>query len=227
MSANAIQPYTPTHFVSLDIKPSILSRSKKETFYVIQSLSTFYPEPEPVIHLLGSFGNEYKLCFSKDCISCSCDYSGSFPCKHILFILLSIHIITVKIKPGPLLVYPYEIIHRLTNVSLINSFLCPKADTLCKSHRMNRSLCSFCDNLLDGVISTCFHCSRSFHFQCIHAINNCPSCTMPTDFVHLHNIHNHRNHYNVLSRLKIPLSKKPDDTSLIQQFNREGSMQTV
>ena len=197
------------------------------TFLYCTITITFYPNPEPTLYLLGSFGNEYKLGFSKDSISCSCDYSNSFPCKHILFILRSIHIIHNKTKPGPMLVYPYTIIHFLTNDALSQLCLGRRPDKLCASHRANGQLCYLCNHLLEGALSTCFHCSRSFHYGCVNAAFNCPSCSDPSDFLHSHNINSHRNLYNILARLRIPLSKQPPDTSLIQQFNQDGFMQEI
>ena len=69
--------YSPTYFISIDIRPSILKRSKHERYYIIKSGSSFYPNPEPILYLLGSFGNEYKLCFSKDSICCSCNNNNA------------------------------------------------------------------------------------------------------------------------------------------------------
>ena len=217
--------YTPTHFLCLQILPKILKRSKDERFYIIKSVSSFYPNPEPVLYILGSFGNEYKLCFSKDTISCSCNYSHSFPCKHILFILLALQF---KIKHGgPLLVYPYKLLKLLSEESLSNLFLDSTTDTLCSSHRSNGSLCSLCNHLLEGTLSTCYHCSRSFHYRCVHTIFNCPSCSLPSDFLHSHNIQQHRNFYNILVRRDIHVSKKPTDNSIIQLTNQEGSTQPL
>lgn len=225
MSQN-INHYSPTHFISLDIHPSILKRSKEQHFYIIRSVSVFYPNPEPILYLLGSFGNEYKLCFSKDTISCSCDYSNSFPCKHLLFILRSLD---VKIKSGPLLVYPYKILQLLTKDSVSHLCLDRKTDDLCSSHRTNGSICCFCKHLLEGPISTCFQCSLSFHYVCVQDKFYCPHCSSPCDFLQSHNINNHRNLYNILSRRIIPLSQQPPYPSLIQQFefNQDGSMQSI
>ena len=167
-----IIPYSPTHYISIDIRKHILQRSKTERFYIMKPVSTFYPSPEPILYLLGSFSNEYKLCFSKDMISCSCDYSHSFPCKHLLFIFIHLH---VKIRPGPMMISPYEILQLLSECSLHLLFLDKTTDKLCSSHRSNGSLCNHYNYLLDRPISTCFHCSRSFHFGCLHAMFNCPS----------------------------------------------------
>ena len=146
--------YSPTHFISIDIRPSLLKRSKHERYHIIKSGSSFYPNPEPILYLLGSFGNEYKLCFSKDSISCTCDYSDSFPCKHLLFIFRSIK---VKIKPGSSLVYPYNILQLLTQDILSHLCTDTRTDKLCSSHRSNGSLCCACDHLLEGSMQNDHH----------------------------------------------------------------------
>ena len=74
---------------------------------------------------------------------------------------------------------------------------------LCSSHRSNGSLCYFCNHLLEGPISTCYHCSRSFHYGCAHTFIDCPCCSLPSDFLHSHNIKKHRNFYNILARQRI------------------------
>ena len=78
------KPYTPSHYISIHVPKSIMQRCKQEHYYIVSSLFIF--SLEPIYSVIGLFGNLYKVSFSKDSISCSCDYNFTYPCKHILLI---------------------------------------------------------------------------------------------------------------------------------------------
>ena len=116
--------------------------------------------PEPIYAVIGSYGNLYKLSFSKDSISCSCDYNYTFPCKHILYIL---HAINYKTRIGQLQVFLYEILECLNKTSLSHLCLDPRTESLCASQNANECRCVSCNYFLEGSLSICYHCARPFH----------------------------------------------------------------
>ena len=155
-----------------------LRRSQQQRFFILPTPSM--TSPQPTLFIIGSTGNEYKIYFSLDYISCSCDdYSTctSFPqklCKHILFLLRAI---SYTLTSGTLLLlHPHQILHLFqTSTSLVQKwFVPPKAEILCRSHHTAR--CAECHFILSGTVIVCTHCASSFHHYCQQPNQACASC---------------------------------------------------
>jgi hypothetical protein len=61
-----------------------LSRSRKHPMYILNTPS--HLQQTPILHIIGSSGNDYEIHVTSTSVSCSCPDQHQ-ACKHILFLL--------------------------------------------------------------------------------------------------------------------------------------------
>jgi len=189
------------------VDPRRRQKSKNEFFYIIPTNDIL--EYQPQIILTGSSGNEYRISFTIDSISCTCpDFKSSsyaYPqklCKHILFILQQIKF---DISYGVHHFRPDQILTNLERYSLSNHYIDNTTARLCKSH--HRSKCFLCNHYLHNTILTCPLCAVPFHPNCIQQENICPSCRTKTQYISSFLCGSYRNLSNILTYGGYTLSK--------------------
>ena len=186
------------HMFSFLVEPRRQLKSTNQFFYIIPTDSIY--EYQPQFLLTGSNGNEYKLSFTIDSITCTCaDFksSSTIPpqklCKHILFILKQVKF---DIRCGMNHFRPDQILSHLERYSLSNHYVDNNTARLCKSHHSAK--CFTCKQYLHSTIQTCKSCAAPFHPPCVEHESICPSCKTETEYISSFLLGSYRNLSNIL-----------------------------
>lgn len=179
-----------------------LRKANIQSFYIIDTPSRLLPEP--CLHLTGSYGNEYKVMFASNNISCTCD-DTTYPCKHILFIIQKLG---QKITVGLNIIDPLHILHLLESVPLNHHLLDQKTSNMCLSYTVGK--CGICQCFLKGTSATCHNCAFVVHNNCIpDKPFSCPQCHQRWVGIQIPFHGKHRNFYNILRHSRYPVSQIP------------------
>jgi hypothetical protein len=194
-----------------------LSKSNTQPFFILDTPSRCLPEP--CLHLTGSYGNEYKVTFASNNISCSCNDTPN-PCKHTLFIVQRLG---VKITAGLNIIDPLYIMHLLETVPLHRQMLDPKTTMLCLSYTTGK--CGLCLCFLKGTSSTCHNCAFIVHNTCIPDTPfSCPRCRQPWQGIQIPFEGKHRNFYHILRPSRHPVSDMPTQQKYQNQSRRRRTV---
>jgi hypothetical protein len=184
------------------VPSSKLQKSNTQSFHMLETPSRCLPEP--CLHLTGSYGNEYKVTFASNNISCSCDDTPN-PCKHVLFIVQRLG---VKITAGLNTIDPFHIMHLLETVLLHRHMLDPKTTTLCLAYTSGK--CGLCPRFLKGTSSICFNCAFIVHTSCVpDKPFHCPQRRQPWQGIPIPFEGKHRNFHHILRHCRHPVADMP------------------
>jgi len=149
------------------------ARSRSHPMYILDTPSRL--RPNPILHVIGSTGNEYQIVVTTTSISCSCPDKHS-ACKHILSL---VHQTFVSHRRGQTFyVQPSTLIQKIQSGVFLN-FLTPLVNSLCISISLHAACC-VCTLPLSGTVAICSKCPTAHHIQCnLLDSATCTSCHNP------------------------------------------------
>jgi len=184
--------------VKISVDPRRLQRAQNQTYYILDTPSRTFPHP--LIHILGSNGNEYCISITHTSITCNCP-DTSLSCKHILFILF--HTDSIKLGDQHVTIRPSLLIllfNPVVSIKLERFKLDRQANYICTKY--HHSSCHYCPRPISGNIIICSKCGFLGHKICLQLssdnFNTCPTCSRPFAGIQSSSPNGYRNFANLL-----------------------------
>jgi hypothetical protein len=197
-----------------------LSRSRKHPMYILDTPSRL--QQNPILHIIGSSGNDYDIHVTPTSISCSCPDQHQ-ACKHILFLLYQTMAIFRRGKD--LFVHPPTLIEKINSGKTLQSkYLSPLANNLCVcTHNAN---CKLCNQPLSGNLTICSRCPNAHHTKCAASIPpSCPCSNNPYKGLKSTITNGYRNYSSIFQHFSYPLRIPKPIVNRLQ--NRQNQRRNV